>query len=268
MIDYRSIEQRDVPRLLNLWLTCFPEKEEAAKLFFERNLSFTHGYLAADGNRIVAALYLVDCSLCGLPAHYLCGAATMPDYRRRGIMTALIGSALADAAYRGDCYSVLLPADDGLYSYYAGLGYIPNGVECVREFTTGESFSVQGGSEKSDLLQMQQCHKDKFLYWNKNYIEFAADYYACYGVKSVQNGLCFALYEQDGERAEVLYAIYNDFNELKKLLNRQGVLSFSLAGSPGNPLFHDCRQQTCGMVRSLRTGLAEPDSVYIGLTLS
>ena len=40
-----------------------------------------------------------------------------------GIMAALIGHALKDAADRGDRYSLLLPADEPLYRYYARFGY-------------------------------------------------------------------------------------------------------------------------------------------------
>ena len=113
MIDYKSMLPNDVETLKRLWLKCFYDKEEATELFFKRNKNYTHGYVAADGDIIVSAVYLIDCNLCGKSAHYLCGAATLPEYRNRGIMTELIKFALADAQKRGDCYSVLLPANEG-----------------------------------------------------------------------------------------------------------------------------------------------------------
>ncbi len=51
----------------------------------------------------------------------------------------------------------------------------------------------------------------------------------------LQNERLLALYEQDGDRAEVFYAIYRHLEELKDLLCRRGVRRFSLTGSAGNP---------------------------------
>ena len=109
MIDYRSMLPNDVETLKSLWLKCFNDKEEAAELFFKRNINYTHGYVAADGDIIVSAVYLIDCKLCGKPAHYLCGAATMPEYRNRGIMTGLIEFALNDALAAVNFNAIQIP---------------------------------------------------------------------------------------------------------------------------------------------------------------
>lgn len=264
MIDYRTVNPTDVPALLRLWLNCFDEQEKAAKLFFERNLSYTHAYLAADGATVVAAVYLISCTLCGKPAHYLCGAATKPSHRGRGVMSSLIEYALKDAARRGDCYSVLLPANDGLYRFYARLGYQPC---CTSAALKLESIPGKPVPGAPDLHQLQRCNEDKFLLWNNNFISFAREYYACYGAKSAESKNAFALFEQNGDSADVFYAIYNDIKELKMLMNQHGVRRFTLTGSAQNPLFRDCAAQTRGMLRPL-CGSVVLDNVYIGITLS
>lgn len=263
----RAIRESDLPRLAALWLRCFEEKEEAVKLFFERNLSITHAYLAEDGGAVIAAVYLIDCQLGGMPAHYLCGAATDPAHRRRGVMTALIDFALQDAARRGDCYSALLPADDGLYRFYAALGYQKSAAACSRELAaepSNKQFVTAVGWEE---LQ-RRCGGDKFLLWNNKYIQFASEYYACYGVQVLQNERLLALYEQDGGRAAVFYALYQHLEELKDLLYRCGVRLFSLTGSAGNPDLQGCEPAVCGMLKPLRPDLPQQRGVYIGLTLS
>lgn len=265
MINYRFMLPNDVDKLKSLWLSCFHEKEEATELFFDRNISYMHGYLAADGDIIVSAVYLIDCKLCGKPAHYLCGAATMPEYRNRGIMTELIEFALADAEKRGDCYSVLLPADKGLYDFYAKLGYYEGCASCRREFNCDSAIAFTY-SEEPDYQTLQNCNVNKFLLWNNDYIKFAEEYYACYGVKAAKSKNAFALFEQKGDTAEVFYAIYNSISELKILFSSKGIKHFWLTGSASNPIFGNVEPKRCGMIKPLN-GCNALNDVYIGISL-
>lgn len=266
MLNCRKTAARDVPQLLRLWLACFEDTPQAAKLFFERNKSDLHGYAAEKNNTIIAAVYLVDCILNGKQAHYLCGAATLPAQRGRGVMSALIAFALDDAARRGDCYSVLLPADEGLYRFYARLGYL--------ESCTAHTLTLDCGSETGDafgtpdVMRLQQvCQRDSFLLWSREYIDFAKAYYGCYGARVLESGEVFALFEQDGSFAEVFYAVYTRLDALKAMLFAQGVRRFRIWGNGCNPLFAQTVPQKYGMLRPLN-GTQAPEGVYIGLTLS
>lgn len=269
MINYRKIKNDDLPLLLELWLSSFDDEPEAAELFFERNLSYTHGYVAVDDENIAAALYLTDCRLCGKQAHYLCGAATKPSYRRRGIMTELIEFALADASARGDIYSVLLPADNKLYDFYAKRGYFPKGRACRAEFETADFGIVPDTDAQPSTDRLQtDCLKDKFLLWNNNYMLFARDYYSVYGAKFLRSSGVFAFCYLNGSSADVFYAVYNDIKELKQILFDEGVKRFTLTGSADQPLFEGTTPVTYGMVRPLQNGAVAPDGVFIGITLS
>ena len=256
----------DLPLLQSLWLTCFHEKENAAVLFFNRNLSDTHGYVAEENGALIAAVYLIDCTLCGKPAHYLCGAATLPDCRGRGVMHALLAFALDDAKKRGDAYSVLLPADDGLYAFYGAQGYVPCGAVCYGDFTTGGAAYGEAQPPTWRCLQ-QSSGGEHALVWGADFWKFARGYYACYGAQSLQTAHAAAIYEQDGTRAEVFYAAYDSFEELKAALAAAGIAQFGMAGSAANPDLAGCTPQRCGMVRTLQTGLTVPKEVYIGITL-
>ena len=264
----RAIRESDVPQLLGLWLNSFSEREEAAKLFFERNLSDMHGYLAEENGVPTAAVYLIGCTLCGQPAHYLCGAATRRDCRGRGVMTALLEYALQDAKRRGDCCSVLLPADEGLYRFYARFGYRPCGAVCRKTLTTdGAQASLDAAEADWQALQ-EKCFHDEFLLWNNNYLRFAADYYACYGVRVLHTAHVFALYEPNGTEADVFYAIYDSLEELKYQLSAAGVRQFTLTGSVRQPLMKGCEAQRSGMALPLQKEFSLPERVFIGLTLS
>ena len=107
-----------------LWLSCFDEDQTAVNLIFDSDLF--DGCCAVVDDRIVSALYLVKGTLNGEKSHYLCGASTDKSFRGNGIMSRLIDFALNDAKNNGDVYSLLFPANDGLYGFYTKLGYALN----------------------------------------------------------------------------------------------------------------------------------------------
>ena len=88
-LENKRFEGDDFTELKNLWLRVFDENEEALELFFNRNKMSFVPYCSTCNGKIISALYLLPCTLNGENAHYLCGAATAPEYRRRGIASAL-----------------------------------------------------------------------------------------------------------------------------------------------------------------------------------
>ena len=267
MIHYRKCNPSDLEALKALWLACFEEREDAADLFFNRNISACHAYAAEDSGTVVAALYLIDCTLNGFQAHYLCGAATLKRYRKRGIMSALIEYALEDAQNRGDRYSLLLPANEALYRFYARLGYRPDCYVKTAVFETADTGGALNDGQP-DLQELQKaCFQNNFLLWNNDFISFAAAYYACYGVKTAASENAFAIYDAENEFAQVLYAVFNDIKELKHLLASRGIRSFRLTGKADDPLFSDSEKETCGMLRPLGNADVPQEGIYLGITL-
>ena len=264
MTTYRACADSDLPALQHIWLTSFEEREDAAALFFQRNRSTFHAYACEKDGALVSALYLIDCALCGEKAHYLCGAATLPAYRGRGIMSDLISYALADAAKRGDRYSVLLPANDPLYGFYAKCGYLPSCAKKCAIFSAETDRKPCGGAP--DLQALQANAGNKALLWRKEYICFAAEYYGCYGAQTAQSADAFAVFEPDGGFAEVIVALYNEIEELKALLRAEGIRSFHLTAAADSPLFEGTLTKPFGMIRPLDVDTA-PENVWIGITL-
>ena len=261
----------DIDELKNLWLSCFEDSEEATRLFFERNKNTYHAYTAILDSKIVSALYLIDCKLGGENAHYLCGAATLPEYRKRGIMSALIEYSLNDAKSRGDRFSVLLPANAELYRFYSAHGYRTCCSVRRAEIKRCELEAERGAlmrTDTSDFEQMQSgFKKNNFLYWNNNYIRFAIDYYACYGAKTVFNQNALAVFEEEDGVCNVFYTIYNDLKELKSLLlNNTEAKHYVISGKCGEEFFDNSKKEKYGMARAL-SSKPLPNDIYIGITL-
>ena len=269
MVSFSKTDNKDLPVLKALWLDCFDEEEEAADLFFERTMSFTHAYKAEENGELIAAVYLVDCTLNGRPAHYLCGAATRPDCRKRGVMSGLIEFALGDAKSRGDVFSVLFPADEGLYRFYSKLGYLAKCTARTRRLTRGDLGQTQKpdpGTPDTDALQIESL-KNNFLFWNKDFVSFAASYYGVYGVKTACSKNALVIYSLEKRTATVYYSIYNDIKELKSLLSTIEADTYIITGTGANPLLADAKREICGMLRPL-TNEEPPGEVFIGITLN
>ena len=271
---YRKAQNADLQCLKALWLEVFDEKAEAVDLFFKRNLSYLHSYIAVCDGKPVAAVHLLDGTVNGKKAHYLCGAATLPEYRGRGIMSRLIEYALDDAKSRGDVYSLLYPADRALYAFYSGLGYEPRCKASARSFSRKELeacvFYGVITEEKPDFETLQsQCYKNNFLLQNNTFADFAIEYYKLYGTGVVFSRSCLAFYEESYGTAQVFYCVYKDFKELKTLLLKEsGADEFVFYGKIGSPGFTGGASENAGMVRLLDNSETLPQNIYIGITLS
>ncbi|MBQ6387414.1 MAG: GNAT family N-acetyltransferase [Ruminococcus sp.] len=269
MVTFLKADSADFVALRQLWLTCFAEDERAADLFFENINDTVHPYKATEGEQLIAAVYLADCSLNDRQTHYLCGAATLPAYRGRGVMSGLIRFALADARARGDVFSVLYPADKGLYRFYERLGYQ---TKCtVRTMLwnredLGVTQTPVCGEPDTDVLQRQTLYEN-FLFWKQNFIRFAAAYYEIYDVKTIRSRDAFVMYALDGGTATVYYALYRTGQDCKNLLSTIGADSYILIGTGADPLFAEAKCEAGGMVCPL-TEEKPPDDVFIGITLN
>ena len=118
----------------------------------------------------------------------------------------------------------------------------------------------------TDELQ-RVCRQNNFLFWNKDFVAFASDYYGVYGVKTARSENAFAIYSLKGRTATVYYSIYNEIKELKSLLSTIKADTYIITGTGANPLLAGAKREICGMLRPL-TNENPPDDVFIGITLN
>ena len=151
-------QKSDLPALKTLYLDCFDESKAAAEVMFGSVLDVSCAYAAVTSGEIVSALYLLPCEIAldgkTAKAHYLMGACTAHEYRGRGIMKELIAYALDDAKRRGDVFSILEPASESLYDYYAKIGY----KEAFHSSVTDCDIDRIGKMSKKSL---EACHLTK-----------------------------------------------------------------------------------------------------------
>ncbi len=269
-----SPEAAEKAQLKMLWADSFCEEQKAVDIIFDRYFDLFDAYCAETDGKIVSALYLVSGSLNGKRAHYLCGAATLPEYRRRGIMKGLIEYALSRSAENGDKYSLLFPANESLYSFYSGLGYAS---ACsAKKFEISRKQFVNMKSEcrlcnvTPDFEDLQKaCFGSDFLMQSNRFLSFAAEYYGVYNVRLLQDRGCAALVDDDGKTADVIYSVYTDFEKLRALLLKNtAAQKFVFTVKSDNRIFKNAKTEKYGMIKPL-DGINEiPENIYIGITLS
>lgn len=127
MIGFASWNMR--PELSRVWQACFQEPARPAEFFLNNYFSPRDCLVYRVGETVAAAVYLLPARIVSsqgpVRAHYIYAAATLPRFRGRGYMASLLACAAMEGARRGDRYSVVLPADDGLYGLYEKSGYVP-----------------------------------------------------------------------------------------------------------------------------------------------
>ncbi|MBQ7962821.1 MAG: GNAT family N-acetyltransferase [Clostridia bacterium] len=122
-----SVTPDDYDELVSLWQTVFGDEAETVRFFLDKAVSAGEIYAKKIAGKIVSAFYLVDSQLINgnktEKVRYLYAAATLPGYRKQGIMSEMIKYAAEVLADKGYAAIVLCPADEKLYDYYEKLGF-------------------------------------------------------------------------------------------------------------------------------------------------
>jgi ribosomal protein S18 acetylase RimI-like enzyme len=117
----------DRQSVFDIWKTCFGDGDAYINFFLDKLFVPQHCLLYTLDGEAAAMLHLLPMIYNGgdkqADAQYIYAAATMPEYRRRGIMGELIDFAATLGADNGRVFTVLMPANEGLYEYYQKCGF-------------------------------------------------------------------------------------------------------------------------------------------------
>ena len=202
MIRCGHADAADIPALKRLWRLSFDDTDRAIDNFFSRFFSEEHCVAAYRENRLAAALYMLPAGISGentvLPAHYIYAAATMPEHRGQGMMAELLNYAAQQGTARGDCFSVLVPANEGLFAYYEKQGYrehsamrkvIRTREACIRwlENRSGKNFSAPETDPTPEVCRIVRIRNDYIksragsLLWDEQAVARALSMAGVYG---------------------------------------------------------------------------------------
>lgn len=171
------VSRDDYPELVSLWQTVFGDKTEIIDFFLNNAVSEGDIYAEKVDGKIVSAFYLVDAGLVigneTKNVKYLYAAATLPDYRKQGIMSRMIKYASELSAQKGFDAVVLCPADEKLYGYYEKLGFSTCFSDRIYSIDM-ESLDRYKGARYFNT-SLSYTHMRKYIP-SESYIEFSAGY--------------------------------------------------------------------------------------------
>ena len=162
-------KEKYIDSLITLWNRVFGDDEDYIKLFFKEVYFDGECFAETDGDKVVSAFYLLKCSIkCGGKIYfgrYLYAAATLPEYRGKGLMGRLIEEAENYVRAEKIDFIALVPANDSLYDYYGKFGFNESmykyklainketaTLRAFREITDPEEFHGIRSSADCDML--------------------------------------------------------------------------------------------------------------------
>lgn len=125
----RLAEAADMPEIRALWEVCFPDDTGFNAYYFQHTFSLDATAVSVQEGRIAAMVQMLPYTLLSngeaVPATYIYGACTHPDFRRRHLMSELLQWSFSRDIQHKIAASVLIPQEKWLFDFYRPFGYQP-----------------------------------------------------------------------------------------------------------------------------------------------
>jgi len=131
-------------KLSKLWKDTFHDSDDYVSLIFDNYYDPCFSECEETGGDVVAGLvgipYEFGNASRKIRGLYLCGLATKPQYRSRGIMTRLLDRGNDKAREAGFAFTFLIPADESLRKYYRDRDYVNAFYRVIDNYTSLHDF--------------------------------------------------------------------------------------------------------------------------------
>lgn len=240
---------------LTLYACCFPEDspQDAERMW---RLSNTGKVLCRTcGGRPAAMLTLLPAKLCGhtpCGLYYIFAACTHPDFRRRGLMEALLQNAYTTALEDGMQGVFLRPASDALTRYYMQRGFVAFSHYQTEPLVSSAPAATGAELDLSNFCRLRNAFlQTPYIAWPPVFLEANYAY-----IKVAGNEDSLLVYETQGDALCV-----------RELFGPAGDALAAAAAAQ-----HGCRQILCrrfgsGEPYALARTIRPLPETYVGLTL-
>ncbi len=198
--------KNDREGLINLWKEAFGDSREAIEFFLDNRYVPENTVVSEDDGKISSMLFLLDGKFSVkeklYDSYYLYAAATLKEFRGRGIMKQMLDFAKKISSERKIDFICLKPAEKGLYDYYAANGY-------KTVFTT--KTVVISADESYNISLIFPDDYDRFI-WDNNSVDYAVKQHEFYGGKTISSREGRCLYTIDDAVCTVKDILFTDVN--------------------------------------------------------
>ncbi len=126
---YVGGEERIKKECSLIWKEVFNDPAWFINLYFSRIFRNEDNICSQVDGKVVAALQILPYKMLyffnEINSSYVSGVSCLKEYRKQGIANSLLKKAHLRAFFRGDVFSILIPADTWLQSWYSRHGYAP-----------------------------------------------------------------------------------------------------------------------------------------------
>lgn len=130
-----------------IWEICFPDdSDNFTDFYFNTKYKNENTLVYIENGNAVACLQMLPYDFtyfnCLVPTAYISGAATLPAFRKKGIMTRLLTFAFYEMQRKNIPVSILIPQEPWLISYYEQLGYAITFEYCNKILQSNTNYST------------------------------------------------------------------------------------------------------------------------------
>ncbi|MDR1878928.1 MAG: GNAT family N-acetyltransferase [Bacteroidales bacterium] len=147
--------------IIRIWQTSFPDDPpQFISMYFDKIYRDENTLIYLCDNKVVSCMQMLPYELnyCDAvcPTAYISGAATLPQYRQQGIMGKLLTRSFLEMRKRGIVFTILIPQESSLTTYYQKQGYTP----CFEYASVSVFLEDTPFSEDFSVVEMNDANKD------------------------------------------------------------------------------------------------------------
>lgn len=166
-MEFMSADQSHLSELKELWALCFGDQQQYIDLFFDHRFRQDECLIGVAEGKVVTMLFTlpIDIRFKGrysYPACYIYAVATHPQHRGRGYSTQLMEYTHAYLYTQGKRLSVLVPASESLFGYYAKQGFHTQFYCSMQDYTLDQKQLTGAKLEAATLPAIREL-RDRLL---------------------------------------------------------------------------------------------------------
>lgn len=166
-MEFMLADQSHLSELKELWALCFGDQQQYIDLFFDHRFRQDECLIGVAEGKVVTMLFTlpIDIRFKGrysYPACYIYAVATHPQHRGRGYSTQLMEYTHAYLYTQGKRLSVLVPASESLFGYYAKQGFHTQFYCSMQDYTLDQKQLTGAKLEAATLPAIREL-RDRLL---------------------------------------------------------------------------------------------------------
>lgn len=204
----RFADEKDIPGLKEIWHISFGDSKEYIDMFMEHQFKGARTVVYEEDSKILSMFFLFRCDFSinekTHPSFYLYAAATLPQYRGKGIMGKMLEFSKSYAAEKNFDFIILSPAEKSLYDYYSRFGFkacfkskkISLNMKNEKEYAVNFS---ENDFEKMVTLRNAAVKKSDGVLWDEKYFRYAVYENKYISGKTVSAEGCYGIYFKEDD---------------------------------------------------------------------